>query len=114
MVILGLLLFLAMVGISLALVWANDSIFTAPAATVELLGDSIEVTMGQVFLAGFVAGALALLGLVMLLNGLGRNARRRSTARHQLRDHRQEIQDLQRKHVANEDAADSEGITTRR
>jgi hypothetical protein len=125
MIILGLLLILGTAGLSLAVIWANDGAFTAPAGAIELFGNQMNMTVGQIFLAGTAAGALALLGLVMLFNGIGRNARRRSTARHQLRNHRQEMQDLQRKHDAtsadlaahratNDEAADSDGITARR
>ena len=124
MIILGLLLVLGTAGLSLAVFWANDGAFTAPASAIELFGNQMNMTVGQIFLAGTAAGALAMLGLVMLFNGIGRNSHRRSTARHQLRNHRQEMQDLQRKHDAtsadlaahratNDEAADRNGITAR-
>ncbi len=125
MIILGLLLILGTAGLSLAVVWANDGIVTAPAAAVELFGNQMHVSVGQLFLVGAAAGALTLLGPVMIISGLGRNARRRSTARHQLRDHRQEMKGLENKHdaktrdlaarhTATVNAADSDGITARR
>ncbi len=100
MIILGLLLILAMVGLSFALMWANDGVFTAPATTVELFGNQIDTTVGQAFLAGAVVGALTLLGMVMIFAGLANSARRNSTARHQLRDHRQEMQEMKRQQDA--------------
>lgn len=125
MIILGLLLILGTVGLSLAVIWANDGAFTAPAGVIELFGNHMNTTVGQTFLAGVAASALTLLGLAMVLSGLGRNARRQSAGRRQVRDHRQEMQDLQRKHDAassdlavqrdaNEVAADSDGVTARR
>lgn len=124
MIILGLLLILATVGLTLAVILINDSILTSPATAIELFGNQAHITVGQVFLAGAAAGALVMLGLVMFISGLGRNARRRSTARHQLRDHRQEMQDLKRMNdttatelaahrAATGAAAESDGITRR-
>src|SRR5687768_3445157 len=98
MIILGLLLLMGVAGVSLAVIWANDGAFTAPAVAIELFGNQVNTTMGQTFLAGAAAGALALLGLVLIFSGASRNAHRRSAGRHKLNDHRQEMQDLQRKH----------------
>jgi hypothetical protein len=125
MIILGLLLILGTAGLSLAVISANDGAFTSPAGVIELFGNQMNMTVGQIFLAGAAVGALALLGLVMVFSGLGSNSRSRSAGRRQLRDHRQEMQDLQRKHdatssdlaaqrVANDEAADSDGVTARR
>lgn len=125
MIILGLLLILGTAGLSLAAIWSNDGMFTAPAGVIDLFGNQLNMTVGQVFLAGIAAGALAIVGLLMVFSGIGRNARRRSTARHQLRDQRQEMQDLQHKHdataedfaahrAATDKAADSEGVAARR
>jgi hypothetical protein len=125
MIILGLLLILGAAGLSLAVIWANDGAFTAPAGVIELFGNQMNVTAGQSFLAGTAAGSLTLLGLVMVVSGLGRGARRQSAGRRQVRDHRQEMQDLQRKHdarsldlAAQRDAdnvaADNDGVTAQR
>ena len=125
MIILGLLLLLGVAGASLAVIWANDGGFTAPAGAIELFGNQLNATMGQVFVAGVAAGALALLGLLMVFNGMSRNARRRSAGRHKLNDHRQEMQDLQRKHdivssdlaahrAATDEASEDAGVTARR
>lgn len=123
MILLGFLLILASAGLSLALIWTNDSIFNTPMPGIDLFGYQIQATVGQVFLAGVVAGAAALLGLAMIISAIRRSADRRSTARHQLRNRRDEIQDQQRERdatnlaahrAAKDEAADSEGITTRR
>lgn len=121
MILLGLLLILATVGLSFALIAANDNLFTAPVTTLEIFGTQISLAPGMVFLTGVAAGALVLLGLIMVFGGLGRSARRRSTARHQLRDSRQENEELRRQrdaeaddHTTRETALDSEGITSRR
>ncbi|HZM82326.1 MAG TPA: hypothetical protein VFC19_41940 [Candidatus Limnocylindrales bacterium] len=123
MILLGFLLILASAGLSLALIWSNDSVFNTPMPAIDLFGNQIHATLGQGFLAGVVAGAAALLGLAMIISAIRRNVDRRSTARHQLRNRRDEIQDQQQKHdatnlaahrAAKGEAADSEGITTRR
>lgn len=125
MIFLGLLLILGTAGLSFAVVMTNNNVFSAPAGAVDVLGIQLNLTVGQTFLSGLALGALALLGLVMLLYGIGRNARRNSNARHKLRSHRQEMEDLQREHdaasadlasrrAAGEVAAEGDGITTRR
>ncbi len=125
MIILGLLLFLGTAGLSLAVIWANDGIFNTSAGVVELFGKQANMTVGQAFLAGAAAGALILLGIVMIVSGLGRHTRRQSAGRRQERDHREEMHDLQRKHDAmsadvathrdaDNLAADHEGVTARR
>lgn len=91
MIILGLLLVLGVGGLSVAAILANRDAFDASAGAVELFGYQANLTVGQVFLAGAAAGAVILLGLLMLFSGMGRSARRRSSSRRELRD-------LQRKH----------------
>jgi hypothetical protein len=112
-------------GVSLAVIWANDGAFTAPAGAIELFGNQLNPTMGQTLLAGATVGALALLGILMVFSGMARTARRRSIGRHKLNDHRQEMQDLQRKHdtvssdfaahrATTDEAAEDAGVTARR
>ena len=100
MIILGFLLVIGAVGLALAVLWANDGVFAASAGTIELFGYQTNTTVGQVFLAGAAAGAVTLLGVLMLFNGVGRSARRRSAARHEVRAHQEEVRELQRKHDA--------------
>lgn len=123
MILLGFLLILASAGLSLALIWSNGSIFNTPAPAIDLFGNQIQASVGQIFLAGAVAGAAAMLGLAILISAIGRNADRRSRARHQLRNRRDEIADQRREQdaaesaghrAAKDEAADNEEITTRR
>jgi hypothetical protein len=86
MIILGLLLLLGAAGISFAAFRANESVFTAPAGTIELFGRHADLTIGQVFLGGAVLGAVVLLSVMMLFSGMGRRARRRSATRRELRE----------------------------
>lgn len=120
MIFLGLLVLVGVAGLSLAVIWANDGVFTTQAGAIEMFGNQMNPTVGQMFLGGAVAGALVLLGMLMVFSGLGRNARRRSAGRHKLDDHRQEMQDLQHKHdtvssdLAAHRAATSEVVTPQR
>ncbi|GIH03587.1 hypothetical protein Rhe02_16540 [Rhizocola hellebori] len=122
MIFLGLLLLVGAAGLSLAIILANDGTFTAPAGAIELFGNQINATVGQMFLGGVAAGALVLIGIMMVFSGLARNARRRSAGRHKLNDHRQEMRDLQRKHdtvtsdlaahrAATDEAADQDKVS---
>lgn len=100
MIILGLLLVLGAAGLALAAIVSNNGVFAAPAGTIELFGYHVDATVGQVFITGAAAGALVLLGVLMLLRGVGRSARRRSATRRELAAQRQEVRDLQRKNDA--------------
>ena len=100
MIVLGLLLLLAATGLSFAAIQANRGVFDDSAGVVGLLGYSTQVTIGEVFLAGAAAGALALLGLVMMIGGLGRSARRRAAARRELRRHNEQAREAQRRDQA--------------
>ncbi|GIH04819.1 hypothetical protein Rhe02_28860 [Rhizocola hellebori] len=100
MIILGLLLLLAATGLSLAAIQANRSVFDDSAGVVGLFGYSIEASVGQVFLVGAIAGAVALLGLAMIIGGFGRGARRRIAARRELRRQDAEVRDTQRREEA--------------
>ncbi len=64
---------------------------------VGLFGYSADATVGQVFLVGAGAGALALLGLAMIIGGMGRRARRGVAARREARRQEQELRDSQRR-----------------
>ncbi|MBV1853858.1 hypothetical protein [Catellatospora tritici] len=98
MILLGLLLVLGLGGLALAAFLNNDGLFTAPAGTVELFGYHADPSVGQVFLVGGAAGALVLVGLMMMFGGAGRRARRRLAARRELQAQRAEMRDLQRRH----------------
>lgn len=86
MIILGLLLFLGITGLTVAGIWVNESTFAAPAGTIEFLGYQVHMTVGEILLSGMAAGAVAAIGLLMVVSGIGRQARRRSSSRRQMRD----------------------------
>src|SRR5690349_24932118 len=98
MIILGLLLLLGAAGLSIAAILANQDAFTTSAGTMELLGYSAQLSVGEVFLIGAAAGVVGLIGLLMLFSGMGRSARRRSATRRELAAQRAEVRELQRKH----------------
>ena len=100
MIIMGLLLLLAATGLSLAAIQANRSVFEDSAGVVGLFGYSAEATVGEVFLVGAVAGALALLGLAMIMGGFGRGTRRRLAARRELRRQDAQTREAQRREEA--------------
>ena len=95
-IIVGLLLLLAAAGLSLAAIQANRSVFEDSAGVVGLFGYSVEATVGEVFLVGAGVGALALLGLAMIIGGFGRGARRRMATRRELRRQEAETRETQR------------------
>lgn len=93
MILLGLLLMLGAVALSSAVIWANQDVFEKPAGTFTLLGYSVDLSVTQVFLGGLVLGALALMGLVMIMSGTGRRARRRAVTRRQLREQETQLRE---------------------
>jgi hypothetical protein len=109
MTLLGLLVLIGVAGLTLAVIWANDGVFAAPAGAIELFGNQMNPTVGQLFLGGAAAGALVLLGMFLIFRGLGRNARHRPGGRHQLNDPRHELPELPRKH-----GTVSSGVATHR
>jgi hypothetical protein len=114
MIILGLLLLLAATGLSLAAIQANRSMFEDSAGVVGLFGYSADATVGEVFLVGAGAGALALLGLAMIIGGFGRGARRRLATRRELRRQDTETREAQRREEAEgAELAKQEKITAR-
>jgi hypothetical protein len=114
MIILGLLLLLAATGLSFAAIQANRSVFEDSAGVVGLFGYSADATVGQVFLVGAGAGALALLGLAMIIGGFGRGARRRMATRRELRRQDAETREVQRREEAEAaELAKQEKITAR-
>jgi TRAP-type C4-dicarboxylate transport system permease large subunit len=92
-ILLGLLLMLGAIALSSAVIWANQDVFEQPAGTFTLLGYSADLSVTQVFLAGLVIGALAFMGIVMIMSGAGRRARRRAVTRRQLREQESQLRD---------------------
>ena len=90
MVILGLLLLLAAGALTAAVVMANTD-----AVSVSAFGESASgLTLGGLFLAGVITGAIAILGLTMILAGLSRRRTRRVGLKQEIRDARGERETL--------------------
>ena len=96
MLFLGLLLLVACAGITLGVVLDNTDDVSASAFGVSLS----HVSVGGFFLAGAAIGALALLGLVMMVAGLARKRSRRNTTKQNLRQGRTEKEQLAQENAA--------------
>jgi hypothetical protein len=90
MVVLGLLLLLAAGGLTAAVVTDNTDAVTVTAFEQSASG----LTLGGLFLAGVVTGAIAILGLTMMLAGLSRRRARRVGIKREMRDVRDERETL--------------------
>ena len=90
MVVLGLLLLLGAGALTAAVVMANTD-----TVAVSAFGESATgLTVGGLFLAGVIAGAIAILGLTMMLAGLSRRRARRVGLKREMRDVRDERETL--------------------
>ena len=90
MVVLGLLLLLAAGALTVGVVLENTD-----AASVAAYGQATsELTVGGLFLAGVVTGAIAILGLTMILAGASRRRARRVGLKREMRDVRDERETL--------------------
>jgi uncharacterized integral membrane protein len=90
MVVLGLLLLLASGALTAVVVMQNTD-----AASVSAFGQTTSgLTLGGLFLAGAVAGAIAILGLTMILAGASRRRARRLGLKQEMRDARGERESL--------------------
>ena len=90
MVALGLLLLLASGALTLGVVMANTD-----AVSVSAFGQSASgLTLGGLFLAGAVTGAIAILGLTLMLAGASRRRARRVGLKREMRDVRDERETL--------------------
>jgi uncharacterized integral membrane protein len=90
MVVLGLLLLLASGALTAAVVMQNTD-----AVSVSAFGQAASgLTLGGLFLAGAVAGAIAILGLTMILAGASRRRARRAGIKREMRDVRDERETL--------------------
>jgi hypothetical protein len=86
MAILGLLLLLSAAGLTLDVAFQNTS-----SINVDALGQTLTLSPGWLFVAGVITGAVALVGVTMLLGGM-RQARRRRAALTQSRKDSRELQ----------------------
>jgi hypothetical protein len=73
MAVLGLLLLLSAAGITLDVVWQNTA-----SISVDAVGQGFSLSSGWLFAAGVAAGAIGLLGMIMLMGGMARARRRRA------------------------------------
>ena len=89
MVIIGVLVLVAAVIVGVA-AYATNSGSTDTLQNFSVLGYQVTGTTGSLFLWGMAVGAVALLGLALLLAGARGNARRARVARRDLKQSRRE------------------------
>ena len=89
-IIIGLVVLVAAVVVGVGGVLSNDGSGHALTHPFAVFGYHVTGSTGAVFLAGLVIGALALVGLSLLLAGARRTARRGHEARRGLRQSRRE------------------------
>ena len=90
MVVLGLILLIACVAVGAAVAVANTA-----STSLEGFGYSLSgLTLGGIFLVGMGLGALALLGLIMLLGGARRRRATRAAHRREVESARNEQESL--------------------
>ncbi len=85
MILLGLLLLVIAIVIVLVGVLSNMGSSHLLARSLEIFGYHVSGSTGRLLLIGFILGALAMLGLNLLLAGLGRGIKRRVSTRRQLK-----------------------------
>jgi len=85
MILLGLLLLVIAIVIVLVGVLSNMGSSHLLARSFEIFGHHVSGSTGRLLLIGFILGALAMLGLNLLLAGLGRGIKRRVSTRRQLK-----------------------------
>jgi hypothetical protein len=81
MVVLGLFLLVVAGVVTAAMVLQNTD-----ASMASVFGQAVHTTIGGLFLAGVVAGAVALLGLMLMLAGARRRRARRAGLKRQVRE----------------------------
>jgi hypothetical protein len=74
MLLLGLILIIAAAGVSIDVVLKNTS-----ALDVSAFGQTFSTTPGWLFVAGLAAGAVGVLGVLLMTGGIGRARQRRAT-----------------------------------
>jgi membrane protein implicated in regulation of membrane protease activity len=90
MVALGLLLLLASGALTAAVVMANTDVVLVAAFGQTATG----LTLGGLFLAGVITGAIAILGLTLMLAGASRRRARRAGLKREVQDARGERESL--------------------
>lgn len=90
LVVVGLILLIAAVVVGVAGVLANADTAHTLTHNFSVFGYHVTGSTGTLFLYGIVVGAVAILGLSLLLTGARRTSRRGQDARRGLRQSRQE------------------------
>lgn len=90
-IVIGLAVLLAAVAVGFAVVAADIDQMRVAAGDFEVFGHSFSPSVGEVFSSGIGIGAVGMLGLLLLLFGVWRTARRGSEARRELRRSRREV-----------------------
>jgi uncharacterized membrane protein YciS (DUF1049 family) len=90
-ILIGLVVLIAAVIIGVAGVAANTGEIRTSTSDYAVFDYHITANAGQLFLYGAAIGAIAMLGLGLLLTGIWRVSRRGSAARRELRHSRKEI-----------------------
>jgi uncharacterized membrane protein YciS (DUF1049 family) len=93
MAILGLLLLIAVVGGTVGVAWANqDAINASSGVTLNVFGEQVSPTLGQLFLAAAVIGAVVMLALYMTVGGTRRRMNRTATRRREQYERERDLQ----------------------
>ena len=93
MAILGLLLLIGVVGATVGVAWANQSVIDASSGvTLNVFGEQITPTIAQLFLVGAALGAITLLALYMTIGGTRRRMSRTATRRREMRERERDLQ----------------------
>ena len=89
MVALGLFLLLVSGLLTVGMVIQNTD-----SSSASVFGQAVSGTVGGLFLAGVITGAVAILGVMLMIGGLGRRRARRAGLKRQVRDARGEKESL--------------------
>ncbi|WP_431962244.1 hypothetical protein [Nocardia sp. bgisy134] len=90
-ILIGLIVLIGAVVVGVAAVAANTGELRTSTGDFAVFDYHFTASAGEVFLYGTVIGAVAALGLLLVLTGLWRTSRRGSEARRELRRSRREI-----------------------
>jgi len=90
LVVLGLVILIVAVVVGMAAVLGNAGSEHALTDRFSVFGYHVTGSTGSLFLVGIVVGAVAVLGLGLLLAGARRSSRRGNTARSELKESRRE------------------------
>lgn len=104
MVVLGLFLLVVAGVVTAAMVLQNTD-----ASMASVFGQAVDSTTGGLFLAGVITGAIAILGVMLMLAGLARRRARRVGLKRQVRDARGERESLAEENARLKSQLDGQG-----